>query len=141
MEFYHPIMSMIYGHRVRLRRRRRRIIRRRRRRRKRILPYWINYAVHETKLELIFVCVFVMVHWSVYLAQIMMGWGSNLRQWIFLNLGSAYTYFFFNTPPMSKMHARDKTKRTKYRQWSHYFVLQLLFKPNKVQTTVTLDER
>ena len=55
------------------------------------------------------VCVCVSGHQSVYLARTMRWWGSNLRQWIFLNLGSMHPPSTFLSPPTPKMHARDET--------------------------------
>ena len=47
-------------------------------------------------------CVFFPGHQSVYLAWIM-GWrGSNLRQWIFLNLGSVYPSRYTCKPPYAE---------------------------------------
>ena len=46
----------------------------------------------------------------------------------------------FQYLPTSKTNARHKTKRTKERQWSHYYLLQLFSKPNEVKMAETLDK-
>ena len=87
-----------------------------------------------------YVCMYVSVHQSVYLARFMRQWVSNLRQWIFPTQALCVPPDKFSSPPTSKMYASDKEKRTKDIQWAHLrppvsiaqaliHVLQLLFNP------------
>ena len=66
------------------------------------------------------VCVFP-GHQSVYSAQIIRWWGSNLRQWLILKLGSVHPPKYIFKPPYAEV-CISKTRRTKYRQWVHFFI-------------------
>ena len=62
------------------------------------------------------VCVcFCFGHQSVYHTQIMRWWGSNLRQWIILKLGSVNPTKYIFKPPYSEV-CMSETRGTKGRQ-------------------------